>query len=113
MSRDFDNIIKEISKSHKELHNVEHKFSKEILDLGKDIANNNKEIIAIKKEIKDIGNKIDNVLEILNTLIVFIEESSDDLPLEEEDNYDSNEGWIQDIDSWQDNYEDDDEDNDM
>ena len=109
MSRDFDNIMKEINKSHKELYSADHKIAKEIVDIHKNISSINKEISNLKKDIKNIDSKIDNVLEILNTLIVFIEESSDDLPLEEEDTedgYESNEGWIKDIDSWKDEYDD-------
>lgn len=110
MSKDINDIIKEINKSHKEIYSVESKFSKDINDINKHLTSTNKEISAIKKEVKDMTNKIDTMLEILNTLIVFIEESADDLPLEEEDNYESNEGWIQDMDGWQDSYEDNDED---
>ena len=109
MSRDFDNIIKEITKSHKELYNADNKISKDLSNIYKNIGYINKEISNLKTEITDVNYKLDNVLEILNTLIVFIEESSDDLPLDEEDteeNYESNEGWITDIDSWKDDYND-------
>ena len=102
MSKDFNDISKEILKNNKEIHNVENK-------LTKDISNISKEISSLKKEVKDISNKINEILEILNMLTIFIEETNDVEEIDEDEEYQSNEGWLPEINNWEDNYEEDDD----
>ena len=72
MSKEFNDIMREINKQNKELHNIDSNISKEIV----------KEISDLKKSIKNIENKIrsmDDTLiklfDILNTITVFIEDA--------------------------------------
>lgn len=102
MSKDFNDISKEILKNNKEIHNIENKLSKDITGISKEIS-------SIKKEVKDISNKINEILEILTILSVFIEESHDIEEMDDEEEYQSNEGWLPEIDNWEDNYDEDDE----
>ena len=112
MSKDFDNIIKEINKSHKELHQVDSKLSKELSDVNKDITNIKKDIAGIKVQVREVSNKIDMVLEILNnfTLMVMDDEGLQDLERDEED-YDIDQTWVPNEDQWSTDEDEDDEDN--
>lgn len=104
MSRDFDDIIKEVMKSNKEIHKVDDKLSKELNSLDRDIQ-------SLKKDVKSLSDKLDDVLEILNTLTIFIEDAEsiiDDDDHEEE--YQSNEGWLPEVNNWEENYESDESD---
>jgi len=74
MSKEFNDIIREINKQNKELHSIDNQISKEVV----------REIIDLKKSIKNIENKIrsmDDTLvklfDILNTITVFIEEADE------------------------------------
>lgn len=86
MSKEFNDIIKEINKQNKELHNIDNSISKEVV----------KEIAELKKSVKNIENKIrsmDDTLiklfDILNTITVFIEdaESMNEADLEDEEDW--------------------------
>jgi hypothetical protein len=72
MSKEFNDIMKEINKQNKELHNIDNNISKEIV----------KEISDLKKSVKNIENKIKSMddtliklFDILNTITVFIEDA--------------------------------------
>jgi chromosome segregation ATPase len=72
MSKEFNDIIREINKQNKELHSIDNSISKEVV----------KEIADLKKSVKNIENKIrsmDDTLiklfDILNTITVFIEDA--------------------------------------
>lgn len=104
MSRDIDHIVREVMNSSKELHKVDNKLSKEIDTLSKDVQ-------SMKKDIKNLAIKIDMVLDILNTLTIFIEDAEQIINDEDnEEEYESNEGWLPEINNWEKN-EDEDEDN--
>lgn len=104
MSRNIDDVIKEVVKSSKELHKVDDKLSKEIGSIEK-------EILTLKKDIKGLASKIDEILNILNTLTIFIEDAEQIIQDEDaEDDYQSNEGWLPEVNNWEENYESDDED---
>lgn len=71
MSKEFDQIIKEINKQHKELNSIDQQITKEVI----------KDIYDIKKSIKNIDNKLilmENVLnqlfELINNITIFIDE---------------------------------------
>jgi flagellar capping protein FliD len=104
MSRDFDDVIKEVMKSNKEIHKVDDKLSKEINSLDRDIQ-------GLKKDVKSLSDKLDDVLEILNTLTIFIEDAESILDEDDaEEEYQSNEGWLPEVNNWEENRDDDDED---
>jgi septal ring factor EnvC (AmiA/AmiB activator) len=72
MSKEFNDIMKEINKQNKELHNIDNNISKEIV----------KEISDLKRSVKNIENKIKSMddtliklFDILNTITVFIEDA--------------------------------------
>jgi hypothetical protein len=75
MSRDIENIAKEIIKANKEIHHMEDKFSKDIGDIKKLIKN-------LEKKIDLVLNKIQE-FEIIMDAAELIEEQRD----EEEDKY--------------------------
>lgn len=77
MSRDINDIYKKIDQSHKELYEQENHIEK---DLG-EIANNQgkilQDIAEIKKQVKDIGFKVELMLQILNNFTVMLAEEDD------------------------------------
>lgn len=85
MSKEFNDIIREINKQNKELHSIDTQISKEVV----------KEIIDLKKSIKNIENKIKSMddtlvklFDILNTITVFIEEADENqLELDDEEDW--------------------------
>jgi regulator of replication initiation timing len=102
MSKNIDDVIKEVIKTNKDLHKVDVRFSKDLLDMQKDIA-------GIYREIKTMSAKVDSMIEIISALTIFIEEAEDILDDEDGDEYQSNEGWLPEMNNWEDQYEDDDE----
>ena len=84
MSRDFDDIRKKIDQSYKDLDKNQDKILKEITD--------------IKKQVRDIGFKVDMMLEILNNFTIMLSEDDEEL----EDNYDTYESWVPDEESYYD-----------
>lgn len=108
MSRDFDNIIKEVMKSNKDLNKLDDKFSKEINLLDRDIQ-------SLRKEVRGLSSKLDDILEILNTLTIFIEDAEHIIQEDDEDtdqDYKSNEGWIPEINNWEEHRDNEDENDD-
>lgn len=105
MSKDIDDILKEITKSNKDLHKVDDKISKEIDSLNKDMQ-------IIKRDVKTISLKIDQILELLMTLSVFIEDAENILDEEDVDEYSSNEGWLPEVNEWESHQEEYDEEDD-
>jgi uncharacterized protein YlxW (UPF0749 family) len=104
MSKDFDQISKQILKNNKEIHDMDNKISKDLDALSKDVN-------LLKKDIKTLSNKIDSVLDILNTLAIFIEDAEHIIDSEDsEEDYQSNEGWLPEVNNWEENRDDDDED---
>lgn len=104
MSRDIDDVIKEVMKSNKEIHKVDDKLSKELNSLDRDIQ-------GLKKDIKSLSDKLDDVLEILNTLTIFIEDAESILDGDDnEEEYQSNEGWLPEVNNWEENYDEDESD---
>jgi hypothetical protein len=74
MSKEFDQIIKEINKQNKELHNIDNQLSKEVA----------KDIFDLKKSVKTIENKIilmekvlNNLFELINNITIFIDDAED------------------------------------
>ena len=103
MSRDFDEIVKRINQSHKELYKQDSEISKDISDLNKNQDKILKDIADIRKQVKDIDNKIDLILEILNnfTLMVLDENEIDQDEEEDTDSiYDTDSTWVPDEDDF-------------
>ena len=74
MSKEFDQIIKEINKQNKELHNIDNHLSKEIV----------RDIYELKKSIKNIETKIvlmekvlNQLFELVNNITIFIDDDED------------------------------------
>lgn len=99
MSREFDNVLKEINKNHKELYQADSKVSREINSVQKDLD-------ALKRDIKSLNNKVDLLLDILNNLTIMVLDEEEISELDDQDEFDSNEGWLPENDDW-DNYEED------
>jgi seryl-tRNA synthetase len=74
MSKEFDQIIKEINKQNKELHNLDNQINKEIV---KDIFEIKKSIKLLDNKISKIDETIEKVYQLLNTITVFIENAED------------------------------------
>jgi uncharacterized coiled-coil DUF342 family protein len=101
MSREINDIIKEVVKQTQDLQKSDNKLNSDVSDISKEIQ-------SIKKDIKKVSEKIDNILDLLNTLTIFIEDSEDILDEDELDSTDSNEGWLPEITEWEHNYNSDD-----
>ena len=65
MSRDIENIMREISKSHKEIHAIDNHLSKDILDIKKSIK-------TIENKIGDMEDKLEQAIEMLNMFTILI-----------------------------------------
>ena len=101
MSRDFDEIVKRINQSHKELYKQDSEISKDISDLNKNQDKILKDIADIRKQVKDIDNKIDLILEILNNFTLMIEEEDETDEINDYLNdYDTDQTWVPDEDDF-------------
>jgi cell division septum initiation protein DivIVA len=99
MSRDFDNNMKKIIDSNKELNKENDKFQKELADIKKMVKGLDTRLISLE-------DKIDQIFEIMNTLTVMIYEEGEDLEDEVE-----NEDWTPyDEHNWQNDEDEEDDD---
>jgi hypothetical protein len=82
MSRDFDDISKQIIQQNKDLKNRDSSISKDISDLKKSVKN-------IEAKIKSMDDTLIKLFDILNTITVFIEdaESMDEVDLDDEEDW--------------------------
>jgi seryl-tRNA synthetase len=79
MSKDIEHIMREVMKSNKEIHNMDKDLCKDIVDLKKSVKN-------IETKIKGMDETLEKLLDILNTITVFIEEADEgELDLNDED----------------------------
>jgi hypothetical protein len=81
MSRDFDQNMKKIIDSNKELNKDNDKFQKELADIKKMVKGLDTRLISLE-------DKIDQILDIMNTLTVMIydqDDGADDDEIENED----------------------------
>jgi predicted nucleic acid-binding Zn-ribbon protein len=65
MSRDIENIMREISKSHKEIHAIDNHLSKDILDIKKSVK-------TIENKLGDMEDKLEQAIEMLNMFTILI-----------------------------------------
>lgn len=102
MSKDFDNIIREINKTNKELYEVDAQLKKDFRTIEKDVVSIKKDIASIKIQTQEISNKIDILLEIMQNLSIMVlddEEDTDDYG-----DFDSDQTWVPDEDDdWSNN----------
>ena len=81
MSRDINDVIKEVVKNSKELHTLDKNISKDILELQKSIK-------TIEQKISKIDKTLEKLFDILNTITVFIEENDEsDSELDDEEDW--------------------------
>jgi hypothetical protein len=79
MSKNIDDVIKEVMKSNKDIHNMDTHISTDIAEVKKSIK-------GIEIKIKVLENKIDQAIDILNTFTILIADQ-DDEDMEEGDDY--------------------------
>lgn len=105
MSRDINDIIKEVVKQTQDLQKADNKLTNDVSDISKEIQ-------TIKKDIQNVSEKIDDILDVLNTLTIFIEDNENIVDDDDLDNTDSNEGWLPELTEWEDHYNSDEDDDD-
>ena len=114
MAKNIEDLIKDINKTIKELKGDETDLFRQMFLLNKDALLIKKDTDIIKKELKGLSNKVDLILEILNSLtIMVLDEDEHDEDEEEEDYkniYDTDDSWVPeesvdeyDEDNWSDN----------
>jgi uncharacterized coiled-coil DUF342 family protein len=101
MSKEINDIIKEVVKQTQDLEKSDNKLNSDVSDISREIK-------SIKKDIKKMSEKIDDILDLLNTLTIFIEDNENIIDEDELENTDSNEGWLPEITEWEHNYNSDD-----
>ncbi|NBU33518.1 hypothetical protein EBS40_02715 [bacterium] len=79
MSKDIDNIIKNVLANNKEIHNMENHISRDMNDLKRSIKH-------INTQIQSINDKIEQILEIMNTFTIMLEEEENSEDYEGEEN---------------------------
>ena len=77
MAKDIENIMKEVIKNNKELHGIDAGLSKDIVELKKSMKN-------IESKLNSMDRQLSLVLEILESFTLI---------LDEEEEKESNEGW--------------------
>jgi hypothetical protein len=85
MSKNIDDVIREVMKSNKEIHNVDTHLTKDIVEVKKGIRN-------IENKIKFLENKIDQAIDLLNTFTILISDM-DDMDDSDIDDEEENEDW--------------------
>ena len=93
MSKDIDDVSKQLDKISKEIDSNNRLTEKDLIEIYKQNNKLAKEISEIKKEITSMAFKIDTMLEILNNFTIMLAEDDEDL----EENYhieDSEETWV-------------------
>jgi hypothetical protein len=89
MSRDIENIMREISKSHKEIHAIDNHLSKDILDIKKSVK-------TIEIKIADMQDKLEQAIEMLNMFTILITDQTN----QEIDEYSDDDDDEDDDDEW-------------
>ena len=85
MSKNIDDVIKEVMKSNKEIHNMDTHLTKDILEVKKGIKN-------IESKMKVLENKIEQAIDLLNTFTILISDM-DDMDDSDIDDEEENEDW--------------------
>jgi hypothetical protein len=85
MSKNIDDVIKEVMKSNKEIHNMDTHLTKDILEVKKGIKN-------LENKMKVLENKIEQAIDLLNTFTILISDM-DDMEDSDIDDEEENEDW--------------------
>ena len=85
MSKNIDDVIREVMKSNKEIHNMDTHLTKDILEVKKSIKN-------IENKMKTLENKIEQAIDLLNTFTILISDM-DDMDDSDIDDEEENEDW--------------------
>lgn len=93
MSKEYNDIIKEVMKAHKDLSNNDDKLHKEYASIQKDFS-------AIRQDIKAMHKKIDYLIEIMNNLTIMVLEEDDLDDDEDSESYDTDQTWVPEEDNW-------------
>ena len=93
MSRDFDNNMKKIIDTNKELHKESDKSLKEISDIKRLIK-------TLESKLSGLEEKIDTIYEILNNFSVLMYEEED---LDDEEDFENKDWTPYDDENWEDN----------
>jgi hypothetical protein len=87
MSKEFDQILREINKQNKDLHNIDIQVSKALV----------KDIVDLKKSVKNIETKIvlmekvlNQLFEVINNLTIFIDDAEE---IADSEDLDDEEDW--------------------
>jgi seryl-tRNA synthetase len=87
MSRDIENIMREISKSHKEIHAIDNHLSKDILDIKKSVK-------TIEIKIADMQDKLEQAIEMLNMFTILIaDQTNQEIDEYSDDDEDDDDEW--------------------
>jgi hypothetical protein len=74
MSKEFDQILREINKQNKDLHNIDVQVSKALV---KDICDLKKSVKTIETKIVLMEKVLNQLFEVINNLTIFIDEAED------------------------------------
>ena len=85
MSKNIDDVIREVMKSNKEIHNMDTHLTKDIVEVKKGIKN-------IENKMKVLENKIEQAIDLLNTFTILISDM-DDMDDADIDDEEENEDW--------------------
>jgi hypothetical protein len=85
MSKNIDDVIREVMKSNKEIHNMDNHLTKDVLEVKKGIKN-------IENKMKTLENKIEQAIDLLNTFTILISDM-DDMDDSDIDDEEENEDW--------------------
>jgi hypothetical protein len=85
MSKNIDDVIKEVMKSNKEIHDMDNHLTKDIVEVKRGIKN-------IENKMKLLENKIDQAIDLLNTFTILISDM-DDMNDSDIDDEEENEDW--------------------
>jgi hypothetical protein len=98
MSRNINDHIDNVNKHNDNLHKTDNNVLAQLSSIDKDVQH-------LKQEISVIDSKVDQILELLNMLTIFIEDA-ENIADEESEDYESNEGWLPEVNEWEKNHED-------
>ena len=97
MSKNIEDVIKDLTKIVKDMKNDDTDLFRQLFLVNKDLLLIKKDTDNLKRDMKSISNKIDLVLEILNSLTIMVLDEED---VDEDDEespygvYDSDDSWV-------------------
>ena len=98
MSRNINDHVKQVINNNDAIHKADTRIVLQVDSIGKEVK-------QLQEEVSVIDSKIDQILELLNMLTIFIEDA-ENISDEESEDFDSNEGWLPEVNEWEKNYED-------